>query len=141
TICMKKLLALIVIACSIVSYGQPTSSSYTPSTQNMEARKWFDSARFGMFIHWGASSVLGHGEWVMNNRNIQVKEYQRLIHIFNPIDFDAQKWVSTAKNAGMQYITLITRHHDGFSLWDTKQSEWKISNTTYKKDVVKQIAD
>ncbi len=117
------------------------AQDYTPSPQNLQARQWFDSARFGMFIHWGLSSVLGNGEWVMNNRNIQVKDYSRLLKVFNPIDFDAAKWVSTAKQAGMQYITLITRHHDGFSLWDTHQSEWKITNTPYKKDVVKQIAE
>lgn len=117
------------------------AQNYVPSAQNLEARKWFDSARFGMFIHWGLSSVLGHGEWVMNNRNIQVKDYSRLLKVFNPIDFDAAKWVGAAKQAGMQYITLITRHHDGFSLWDTHQSEWKITNTPYKKDIVKQIAD
>jgi alpha-L-fucosidase len=118
-----------------------SQSGYTPSPQNRESRKWFDSARFGMFIHWGASSVLGHGEWVMNQRNIQVPEYRRLINIFNPISFDAKAWVSTAKNAGMQYITLITRHHDGFSLWDTKQSDWNIMGTPYGKDIVKQMAD
>ncbi|MBC7851316.1 MAG: alpha-L-fucosidase [Chitinophagaceae bacterium] len=122
------------------TYSQ-TDQTYAPTAANLSSRKWFDSARFGMFIHWGASSVLGHGEWVMNQRNIQVKEYQRLIHFFNPVDFDAKKWVSTAKAAGMNYITLITRHHDGFSMWDTKQSDWKITNTVYGKDIVKQIAD
>ncbi len=118
-----------------------TMQAQTNPGPDAATRHWFDSARFGMFIHWGVSSVLGQGEWVMNNRNIQVHEYNRLLRIFNPIYFDAQKWVSTAKNAGMQYITLITRHHDGFSLWDTKQSDWKITNTPYGKDIVKQIAD
>lgn len=131
----------IVFLCTVLALASFSQPGYTPSSQNLESRKWFDSARFGMFIHWGASSVLGHGEWVMNQRNIQVKEYRRLIDIFNPISFDAKTWVSTAKNAGMQYITLITRHHDGFSLWDTKQSDWNIMNTPYKKDIVKQIAD
>ncbi len=136
---MKNFLPLVFSLLSVTfSFAQ---NEYTPSTANLEARKWFDSARFGMFIHWGPSSILGNGEWVMNNRNIQVKEYQRLQQIFNPIDFDAKKWVSTAKKAGMQYITLITRHHDGFSLWDTKMSDWKITNTPYKKDIAKQIAD
>jgi alpha-L-fucosidase len=115
--------------------------TYTPTPENLAARKSFDSARFGMFIHWGASSVLGAAEWVMNNRNITVPNYSRLLHIFNPIDFDAQKWVSTAKNAGMKYITFITRHHDGFSNWDTKASEWKISNTAWKRDALKELAD
>lgn len=135
---MKKILLLLIC---IVCLSDINAQEYTPSKENLEARNWFDSARFGMFIHWGASSVLGHGEWVMNNRNIRVPEYQRLQQIFNPIGFDAKKWVSTAKNAGMHYITLITRHHDGFSLWDTKHSDWKITNTPYGKDIVKQIAE
>ena len=118
-----------------------SQSPYQPSTENLAARKWFDSARFGMFIHWGAFSVPGSGEWVMNNRNITFTEYGRLQTIFNPVRFDAKKWVSAAKRAGMQYITLITRHHDGFSDWDTKQSEWKITNTDWKQDAVKLIAE
>lgn len=134
----KTYLILLFICLAATTLAQTT---YNPSAANLEARKWFNSARFGMFIHWGASSVLGSGEWVMNNRNIHVKEYQRLQNIFNPVDFDAKLWVSTAKKAGMQYITLITRHHDGFSLWDTKMSDWKITNTIYRKDIVKQIAD
>lgn len=117
------------------------SQSYTPSAENVKQRNTFQDMKFGMFIHWGASSVLGNGEWVMNNRNIRVDEYSRLLHIFNPVDFDAKKWVDAAKSAGMKYITLITRHHDGFSNWDTKQSDWKITNTAYGKDIVKQMAD
>lgn len=135
---MKNIFLLLIC---IVCLKSVSAQEYTPSKENLEARNWFDSARFGMFIHWGASSVLGHGEWVMNQRNIRVPEYQRLQQIFNPIGFDAKKWVGTAKNAGMHYITLITRHHDGFSLWDTKHSDWKITNTPYGKDIVKQIAE
>jgi alpha-L-fucosidase len=116
-------------------------STYQPSPENLAARKWFDSARFGMFIHWGAFSVPGSGEWVMNDRNITVTEYSSLLTIFNPVRFDAKKWVSAARRAGMQYITLITRHHDGFSDWDTKQSDWKITNTDWKQDAVKLIAE
>lgn len=134
---MKKLFLLFSLLYGI----NANSQVYTPSPENLRSRNWFDSARFGMFIHWGASSVLGHGEWVMNNRNIQVPEYARLKHIFNPIDFNAAEWVATARKAGMQYITLITRHHDGFSLWDTRQSDWGIMGTPYKKDIVKQIAE
>ncbi len=136
---MKKLLiAIFIITNSLFVFSQ---TGYAPSAENLQARKWFDSARFGMFIHWGAFSVPGAGEWVMNNRNITVDDYKRLLKFFNPVDFDAHKWVSTAKNAGMQYITLITRHHDGFSDWDTKQSDWKITNTHWGKDAVKLIAD
>ncbi|MFZ6023070.1 MAG: alpha-L-fucosidase [Bacteroidota bacterium] len=115
-------------------------AQYQPTQANLQARQWFDSARFGLFIHWGASSVLGAGEWVMNNRNIRVEEYKRLMQFFNPTQFNARAWVKMAKDAGMRYITFITRHHDSFSNWDTKQSDWKITNTVYAKDVLKELS-
>jgi alpha-L-fucosidase len=136
---MKKLFLSILVFLSIIFVS--AQSNYTPTPENLAARTAFQDMKFGMFIHWGVSSVLGAGEWVMNNRNIQVNEYTRLLYIFNPQDFDAQKWVAAAKSAGMKYITFITRHHDGFSNWDTKQSDWKITNTPYGKDVLKQLAD
>ena len=114
---------------------------YTPSAEMLKVRQQFQDMKYGMFIHWGASSVLGDGEWVMNNRNIKVKDYSRLINFFNPVHFDAKKWVSLAKMAGMKYITFITRHHDSFSNWDTQQSDWKITNTPYQKDVLKMLSD
>jgi alpha-L-fucosidase len=136
---MKGLFTILCLGGLIcISRAQPV---YQPTPENLAARKWFDSARFGMFIHWGAFSVPGNGEWVMNNRNITFTEYGQLQTIFNPVRFDAKKWVSSAKHAGMQYITLITRHHDGFSDWDTKQSDWKITNTDWKQDAVKLIAE
>lgn len=116
-------------------------SSYTPTADNLQARKWFSDARFGLFIHWGPFSIPGSGEWVMNQRKITVKNYERLMHFFNPIDFNAKEWVALAKRSGMKYITLITRHHDGFSMWDTKYSDFNIMNSPYKKDIVKEIAD
>jgi alpha-L-fucosidase len=97
------------------------AQTYTPAPENIAARSAFQDAKFGLFIHWGIFSVL--------------------VNFFNPLEFDAHQWVSMAKNAGMKYITLITRHHDGFSMWDTKYSSYNIMNTPYKKDVVKMIAD
>ncbi|MES2006173.1 MAG: alpha-L-fucosidase [Bacteroidota bacterium] len=135
---MKKLVTVILMAAGFVA---ASAQSYTPTAENLAARQQFQDMKFGMFIHWGASSVLGSGEWVMNNRNIRVDEYSNLMRVFNPIDFNAKEWVATAKNAGMQYITFITRHHDGFSNWDTKQSDWKITNTPYGKDALKQLAE
>src|SRR5687767_11639941 len=117
------------------------AQSYTPSAENMAARTSFQDMKYGLFVHWGASSVLGAGEWVMNQRNIKVHEYNRLLRFFNPVDFDAKAWVATAKKAGMKYITFITRHHDGFSNWDTKASDWKITNTPYGKDVLQMLAE
>lgn len=137
-----KLFRLLFNCCAMLSIASTSfAQTYTPSATNLAAREEFQNDKFGMFIHWGASSVLGSGEWVMNQRNIRVQEYQRLINIFNPQNFDAAKWVATAKAAGMKYITFITRHHDGFSNWDTKQSDWKITKTPYGKDALKQLAD
>lgn len=117
------------------------AQEYKPTPENLEARRWFEEARFGMFIHWGPFSLLGSGEWVMNNRNISYKDYSRLANFFNPTEFDAKTWVSIAKNSGMKYITLITRHHDSFSMWDTKASDFNIMHTPFKRDVVKELAD
>lgn len=136
---MNKKLILCLILTQLVIGSQ--AQTYTPAPSNVEARRQFQDMKYGMFIHWGLSSTLGDGEWVMNNRNIKAEDYKRLLNVFNPVDFDAAKWVGAAKAAGMKYIVFITRHHDGFSNWDTKQSDWKITNTHYGKDVLKMLAD
>lgn len=136
---MNKKLILCLILTQLVIGSQ--AQTYTPAPSNVEARRQFQDMKYGMFIHWGLSSTLGDGEWVMNNRNIKAEDYRRLLNVFNPVDFDAAKWVGAAKAAGMKYIVFITRHHDGFSNWDTKQSDWKITNTHYGKDVLKMLAD
>jgi alpha-L-fucosidase len=128
-----------LFALSFLHFAQ--AQQYTASKENLNTRHQFQDDKYGMFIHWGLSSTLGDGEWVMNNRNIKVIDYTRLLRAFNPVDFDATKWVATAKNAGIKYIVFITRHHDGFSNWDTKQSDWKITNTPYGKDVLKMLAE
>jgi alpha-L-fucosidase len=133
---MKNL--LVFIACFLVF--TTNAQTYIPTNGNLAARTAFQDRKFGMFIHWGASSVLGDGEWVMENKGIRRDDYKKLQKLFNPINFDAAKWVATAKGAGMKYIVFITRHHDGFSNWDTKFSDWKITNTPYKKDVLKMLA-
>ncbi len=132
---------VLLISLFLLSSLSGFSQTYVPSTANLEARKWFNDARFGLFIHWGPFSIPGSGEWVMNNRKITVYNYTRLQDFFNPTAFDAAHYVTMAKNAGMKYITLITRHHDSFSMWDTKYSDFNIMNTPYKKDIVKMMAD
>ena len=129
-----------VLFCLLI-YSNIIAQTYTPTKENIAARTNFQDNKFGMFIHWGPFSIPSDGEWAMNIRNITVKNYTRLQKFFNPIDFNAEQWVSIAKNAGMKYITLITRHHDGFSMWDTKFSDFNIMNTPYHKDVVKLLAD
>lgn len=135
---MKKiLLSAIIMLCGFFLSAQ----EYVPSSANLKQRAWFADARFGLFIHWGPFSIPGSGEWVMNDRKLTVHNYTNLKDFFNPVEFDAAAYVRLAKNAGMKYITLITRHHDGFSMWDTKYSDFNIMNTPYKKDIVKMVAD
>ena len=133
---MKKYFFLIVLISGLISNAQ-----YKPSKENLEAREWFENAKFGLFIHWGVYSVLGDGEWVMNNQNISISEYEKLPKFFNPTKYDPEKWVLMAKNAGMKYITITSRHHDGFSMFDSKASDYNIvKKTPYGKDILKMLA-
>ncbi|MGL1886265.1 MAG: alpha-L-fucosidase [Reichenbachiella sp.] len=135
---MKRIFVLLTLCTCLSSLS---AQEYQPTKENLEARQWFGDAKFGLFIHWGVYSVLGDGEWVMNNQNISINEYEKLPSFFNPIDFSAEEWVAMAKVAGMKYITITSRHHDGFSMFDSKATEYTITNKTpYKKDVLKKLA-
>lgn len=119
-----------------------TAQSYQPTADNLAARKAFQDDKFGLFIHWGVYSQLGDGEWVMNNQQIPIRDYEKLPTFFNPTQFDPKDWVSMAKNAGMRYITITSKHHDGFAMWGSKVSPYNIVDATpYKKDVLKLLAD
>ena len=117
-----------------------------------ERLEWWKDARFGMFIHWGlyavpagewnGQQVEGIGEWIMNRLNIPIAEYEKFAPQFNPTEFDAEEWVSIAKDAGMKYIVITSKHHDGFALWDSDVTEWDIIDATpYDKDILKQLAE
>ena len=113
---------------------------YVPSKVNLENREWFQNAHFGMFVHWGVSSVLGEEiGWALSGKDVNA--YRENMHKFNPVKFDAAALVKLAKDAGMKYITFTTRHHDSFSMFNTKYSDWGIMNTPYHKDVLKMLAD
>ena len=95
---------------------------------------WFQDARFGMFIHWGLYSIIGKQEWVMHTDQIPVAEYEKLAPQFNPAQFNADEWVRIAADAGQKYIVITSRHHDGFSMYDTALSDYKVTNTPFKRD-------
>ena len=101
---------------------------------------WFQDAKFGMFIHWGLYSLLGRGEWVMHMEHIPVSEYERLAPQFNPVRFNAADWVELAADAGQKYMVITSRHHDGFSMYDTALSDYKITNTPFKRDPLTELA-
>ncbi len=138
---MKKATLVILILVHFAMFSQG-DQDYIPTKENLKARAWFEDAKFGMFIHWGVYSVLGDGEWVMNNQNISKENYEKLPGFFNPIEFDAQKWVKLAKNSGVKYITVTTRHHDGFSMFDTDASSYNIVDATpFGRDIIKELAE
>ncbi len=101
----------------------------------------FQDMRFGMFIHWGLYSIIAHGEWVMHNERIPVAEYEKLVSQFNPVRFNADDWVSVAADAGQKYIVITSRHHDGFSMYNTALSDYKITNTPFKRDPLEELAN
>jgi alpha-L-fucosidase len=135
----------ILTVSAIINIAMTTAAAqiaYQPSAENLKARQEFQDAKFGMFIHWGVYSVLGDGEWVLHNRKLKLNEYERLPRFFDPEQFDAQTWVALAKAAGMKYITITSRHHDGFAMFDSKVSDWNIvQRTPYRKDPLKMLAD
>ena len=137
------ILRIPALALLLLTIGTAFSqSSYQPSTENLQARRDYQDMKFGMFIHWGVYSVLGDGEWVFHERRLKLDEYNRLPAFFDPEKFDAKTWVSLAKAAGMKYITITSRHHDGFAMFDSKVSDWNIvARTPYKKDPLKMLAD
>ena len=137
---LRSLWAFVLVLVALSS--APAQSTYEPSPENLKARQEFQDAKFGMFIHWGVYSVLGDGEWVFHNRKLTVHEYERLPAFFDPEKFDAKAWVTLAKAAGMRYITITSRHHDGFAMFDSKVSDWNIvKRTPYGKDPLKMLAD
>ncbi len=101
---------------------------------------WFQDSRFGMFVHWGLYSLIGRGEWVMHFERIPVPEYEQLAKRFNPTRFNADEWVRIASDAGQKYIIITSRHHDGFSMYDTALSDYKITRTPFKRDPLAELA-
>jgi len=114
---------------------------YTPTPENLKARAWFQDAKFGMFIHWGVYSVLADGEWEMETKHIRGSDYAKVPNFFNPIKFDPAAWVALAKAAGMKYITITSKHHDGFAMFNSKLTDWNVvAGTPYGKDVIGMLA-
>lgn len=121
----------------------------TDTPAQHEARMhWWNNARFGMFIHWGLYSVpagkwgngRNYGEWLREEAHVPIGEYDKLIGQFNPVRFDANEWAKMAKDAGMKYVVITTKHHDGFNLFPSKYTDWSISNTPFKRDIMKELS-
>ncbi|HWQ53847.1 MAG TPA: alpha-L-fucosidase [Bryobacteraceae bacterium] len=125
---------------SAVMAGALGASSLTVQSPPAAVRgQWFQDARFGMFIHWGVYSLVGEGEWVQQTKMIPPDEYEKLGRQFNPVHFDAKAWVDLARAAGMKYMVVTTKHHDGFCLFDTKLTDWNVMKTPFRRDIVAEL--
>lgn len=143
------LLAAAVAGGSSAAYAAAPGQE-TPA-QRDRRMAWWRQARFGMFIHWGlyaipagrwkGQKIPGAGEWIMHTAKIPVAEYELLQKQFNPVKFDARQWVEVARRAGMRYIVITSKHHDGFCLFDSKLTDYDVMGTPFRRDILKELAD
>jgi alpha-L-fucosidase len=148
---MLKNLRTLLVLCSIaalVSCAEKEKKAAVPE----ERMQWWNDAKFGLFIHWGVyavpagtyngNQISGIGEWIMNRGKIPVAEYRKFAGQFNPVKYNPEAWVKMAKDAGMKYLVITSKHHDGFALFDSKVTGWDVVDATpYGKDLLKPLAE
>jgi len=136
------LLLLLVINCGSKNYLQESQAERDARMQ------WWREARFGMFIHWGLYAIpagewngqTNHAEWIRTTAQIPLEEYDKFVQQFNPVKFNAEEWVQMAKDAGMKYIVITSKHHDGFCLFDSKYTDFDVMSTPFQRDILKELS-
>ncbi len=149
-----KSIGLVFLLATFLSSVVPGAESLKDYTNETAAQRdarmaWFNDARFGMFIHWGVYSVpagewegkTNYGEWFLEETKMPVSQYEKFAQQFNPVKFDARAWVKAAKNAGMKYIVITSKHHDGFGMYRSDLTDWCIKSTPFQRDPLKELAD
>ena len=132
-----KVVAALALLCGALSGG----AGYAPEKWNIEAREKFAAQRFGIFIHWGIYANYAQGEWYQQRGSLDAEAYGRMVDGFYPSKFDAKEWVRVFKDAGAKYVTITSRHHDGFSLWPTKADDgYNIANTPFRRDILGELS-
>lgn len=136
---MKNLILISALLLALCSQAYPQEKSFNETEeQKTERLKWWTDARFGMFIHWGLYALPARHEWVKNHERLTNEQYQKYFDNFNPDLFNPRDWAKTAKEAGMKYAVITSKHHEGFCLFDSQFTDYKATNTPYGKDVIKQ---
>ena len=141
---MKNKTAFTIILFSILIFTTQISPAQLPGeteTQKIQRLKWWTEDRFGMFIHWGLYALPARHEWVKNYERINNEQYQKYFDMFNPDLYDPHEWAVKAKEAGMKYVVLTAKHHEGFCLFDSKYTDYKSTNTPYGKDLIKEYVE
>jgi len=148
-------LSLTFFAClflfTSVNSAAPKPASYhnEPKEEKDLRMSWWRESRFGMFIHWGLYAIpagewqgkTNHAEWIRHTAKIPIQEYDKFVPQFNPVKFNADQWVKMAKRAGMKYLVITSKHHDGFCLWDTKQTEYDVMSTPFRRDILRELTE
>lgn len=138
---MKSILTASAIWCATIATPASIAADYTPSPEIIQSQQTFAADRFGIFIHWGIYSMFGQGEWYLNY-GPRADEYAKAARAFYPSGFNADEWADAISGAGARYICFTTRHHDGFSMWDTAQSDYNIvDGTPFGRDVLKELSE
>src|SRR6185436_5857774 len=153
----RSVIAALVVAAAEPAVREQGAVALFAAQATVDAAKekrlaWFREAKYGLFIHWGLYAIPagewngkrspGLGEWVMLRSHVPVKQYEQLAARFNPVKFNADEWVKVAKDAGMKYIVITSKHHDGFALFKSNASPYNVVDATpFKRDVLKELAD
>ncbi len=130
--------AAVLLAAAKISPAQLPKESEAQKAQRM---RWWTEARFGMFIHWGLYALPARHEWVKNYERMTDEQYQKYFELFDPDLYDPREWAALAKAAGMKYVVLTAKHHEGFCLWDSKYTDYKSTNTPCGKDLLKEYVE
>ncbi len=133
---------------AVLAADAPNARVETPE-QRAARMKWFTEARFGLFIHWGVYSVpagewkgkTNYGEWFMEETHMPVSQYEKFAQQFNPVKFDARQWAALAKEAGVKYLVITSKHHDGFGMFPSQETDWCIKSTPFQRDPLKELSE
>lgn len=138
---INKYLASALLSIAILPLSVGAENTYTPTEANLKSRADFEADRFGIFLHWGIYSMFAQGEWYLNY-GPNAQEYSKAAKGFYPADFNADEWIEAIKDSGAKYICFTSRHHDGFSMFDTNQNDYNIvDGTPFKRDVLKELSE
>jgi alpha-L-fucosidase len=138
----------LLLLCASACAGPETSGPGAEATAQAERLQWWREARFGLFLHWGLYAVpagewkggTDHGEWIRDSAQIPVGEYEQFQARFDPVRFEADQWVALAREAGMRYLVITSKHHDGFGLFDSAQTDWDVMGTPFRRDILAELS-
>ena len=137
---MKKI-GVFLLGCLLVTGGSAVAQNYVPTPENLQARKEFQQHRLGIFLHWGIYATYAQGEWYLQTAGLNKDDYAVAAQYFNPVKYDAQAWARAFRDAGAGYVTLTSRHHDGFSMFNSAATDYDIIDATpFGRDIVGELA-